>query len=362
MSNLDNSSANNIMIDSTANQAMPTPRFGISVNGLHLHWPTRWPDLFGREAPLALEIGFGGGHFLTNLAVQHPDLNLIGVERSYYSVVETEDRLDKAAVQNVRLIYADARLVLAYICAPGTMDAIYVNFPDPFPKKAHAKRRLLTPETLSLIASRLKPGGQLTIATDVAAYAESIAGSLAHTAGLRNQYPTRWVNATPGRRPTRYERKALDRGELCYYFEYTRIDSTLPPPPFPLPAEFSMPNAILSTPLTFDQIAAQFTPRIDNTPPFRIHFLGMYHEQHNTALLIDTYVDEPLIEQRVGIFIGRQATERFPDHYVVRLDALGYPRPTPGAHAAVSLIVDWLVSLHPDSKILHRAIHENETK
>jgi len=338
------------------------PRFGISVNGLHLHWPTRWPDLFRRDAPLVLEIGFGSGHFLTDLAAQHPDWDLIGVERSYYSVVETEGRVTKAGLPNVRLIYADAKLVLAYICAPATMDAIYVNFPDPFPKKAHAKRRLLTPATLALLTSRLKPGGQLTIATDVVAYAESVAESLTQTAGLHNLHTTRWVNAIPGRPPTRYERKALDRGEPCYYFEWTRTASAespeLPPPPFPQPVELPMPNAIISTPLTFDQMAAQFTPHIDHTPPFRIHFLGLYQAQPYTALLIDTFVDEPLIEQRVGILIARQATDRFPDHFVIRLDALGYPRPTPGTHAAIALIVDWLAALHPDSKILHRAIQD----
>jgi len=345
-------------------QPMAIPRFGISVNGLHLPWPTPWSELFGRSAPLALEIGFGGGHFLVDLAIQHPDWNIIGVERSFYSVVETEKRIEKASVKNARLVYSDARLVLTYVCAPDTMDRIYVNFPDPFPKKAHAKRRLLTPDTLALIVSRLTVGGQLTIATDVLAYAESVAESLAQTIGLQNQHSTPWVNAIPNRRPTRYERKALDRGEPCYYFEYTRTAVDVPQPP-PLsavshPGEYPpMPNAILSSPLTLDQFAEKFTPKTHFDPPYRIHFLTLYFNQDHTALLIDTFVDEPLIEQRMGIMITRQAPDRYADHYVVRLDALGYPRPTPGAHVAVALIVDWLAKLHPETKILHHAIQES---
>src|SRR5579859_1867322 len=143
----------------------------ISFSGLRLPWLTDWVSLCGREAPTVMEIGFGGGHFLVDVAARSPDINVLGVERSFYSLTETERRVFKAGLRNVRLIYADARLTLAYVCQPESLDGIYVNFPDPFPKKGHAKRRLLTPETLALIASRMQPNGLLTIATDVVAYA-----------------------------------------------------------------------------------------------------------------------------------------------------------------------------------------------
>ena len=113
-----------------------------SHNGLHLAWPTEWPALFGRGAPLLLEIGFGSGHFLVELARQNLEANVLGVERAHYSLAEAEKRIIKLGLPNVHLVHTDAVLALAWLCEPETFDEIYVNFPDPFPKKAHAKRLL----------------------------------------------------------------------------------------------------------------------------------------------------------------------------------------------------------------------------
>lgn len=331
----------------------------LSLSGLHLPWPADWIMLFGRTAPVLMEIGFGGGHFLVDLARRNPAANIIGVERSHYSLSETERRIQKANVTNTRLIRAEALLALAYVCAPNSIDALYINFPDPFPKKAHAKRRLLNPESLSLIASRLKTGALLTIATDVQPYAESIALDLARTPGLTSRHPTAWLNTMPGRTPTRYERKAQERGAACYYFEWERIPISTPitlSPIFLLPAqEEIMPNAVLLSPLTLEEIAARFQPVQHASGDIRVHWITLYREYTGRELLIDTFVDEPLIEQRLAILIAASPDE--PGRYVVRLDSLGYPRPTPGTHLAVHLIVEWLYGLHPDTQITHRAIN-----
>lgn len=116
-----------------------------------------------------------------------------------------------------------------------------------------------------------------------------------------------------------------------------------------------MPNAVLLSPLTPDEIAAHFQPMQHATGETRIHWITLYREYAGRGLLIDTFIDEPLIEQRLGILIS--ASPDAPGRYVVQLDSLGYPRPTPGTHLAVALVVEWLHRLHPDSKIVHRAIN-----
>ena len=341
----------------------PKPTF--SHSALHLPWPTDWPALFGREAPLLLEIGFGSGHFLVALAAQRPDCNVLGVERAHYSLTEAEKRTLKFDLHNVQLVHGDAVLALAWLCLPNTFDEIYVNFPDPFPKKAHAKRRLLNPDNLQLLTSRLKPGGLLNIATDVAPYAESIAHDLGRTSGLINRQPTAWIDAVPGRSPTRYERKALDRGLPCFYFEWQRVPLPIESvPPLPLPAlnvppipENVMPNAIVYSPLTVAEIAAAFVP----PPPLdfpemgtHVHFVTLYRENSGQGLLFDTFIDEPLIDQRLGIVIAERPGTAH--EYVIRLDSLGYPRPTPGTHLAVRHLIDWLCGLHPATVIRHSAV------
>ncbi|MHB8627265.1 MAG: tRNA (guanosine(46)-N7)-methyltransferase TrmB [Aggregatilineales bacterium] len=331
----------------------------LTLNGLQLPWPTDWIALFGRSAPLLMEIGFGGGHFLVDLAQRRSDANVVGVERSHYSLTETAERIRKAGLTNIRLIHAEALLALAYLCPPGSLDALYVNFPDPFPKKAHAKRRLLTPDSLNLMATRLKPGALLTIATDVQPYAESIAHDLTHVPALIRCHNTAWVNELPNRIQTRYERKAREKGAACYYFEWERAATSAPitlSTMFALPLqEEIMPNAVLLSPLTLDEIAAHFQPTQHVSDENRIHWITLYREYAGHGLLIDTFIDEPLIEQRLGIVISATADE--PGRYVVRLDSLGYPRPTPGTHLAVHLVVEWLRRLHPDTQIVHRAIN-----
>lgn len=331
----------------------PIITYATSYEGIRLPWPTDWAALFRRAAPLILEIGFGGGQFLIDLAAKHPEANVVGVENSHHSLWEVEKRLPKLNLPNLRLIHANALLVLGYVCAPATLDALYINFPDPFPKNAHAGRRLLSPQTLTLIASRLKPGALLSIATDVDAYAESIAHDLALTPGLVNRHSSPWLTALPNRTVTRYERKAQQGGATNHYFEWQRDSRELPPPAIPPYPGEAMPNVVLHSPLTLDQIAEAFQPIEFEQGDIHVRLLSIYQNRYDNGLLIDSFIDEPLIEQRPGIAI---VSHDEPHRYVVRLALIGYPRPTRGAHVAVQKVAEWLCSLHPATEVLHSHI------
>lgn len=127
--------------------------------------------IFGRKTKRSLEIGFGNGENLVDLAKANPDRDFIGVEVHRAGVGHLLLEIEALQLSNVRVIRHDAVEVLEHCVAPQTLDEILILFPDPWHKKRHHKRRLIQPDFLSLITSRLIPGGRLQLATDWEPYA-----------------------------------------------------------------------------------------------------------------------------------------------------------------------------------------------
>lgn len=158
-------------------------------------WDRRWPEIgmqardsdgrlagildteawFGRSAPLVLEIGCGTGVSTVAMAADEPDLDVIAVEVYRRGLAQLLTGVDHSGLTNVRLVRGDGVDVLEHLLAAGSLTAVRTFFPDPWPKVRHHKRRLLQPETMALIADRLRPGGILHTATDHADYADYIA-------------------------------------------------------------------------------------------------------------------------------------------------------------------------------------------
>ena len=132
-----------------------------------------------RHAPLVLEIGSGMGEATVEIARQHPELDFIAVEVHGPGVGSLLNRIHKTQLENLRVIRHDAVEVLERMVGDGTLAALHVFFPDPWPKKRHHKRRLVQPAFVSLVARKLVPGGLVHLATDWPEYAEQIA-SLFH--------------------------------------------------------------------------------------------------------------------------------------------------------------------------------------
>ncbi|MGE0530968.1 MAG: tRNA (guanosine(46)-N7)-methyltransferase TrmB [Hyphomonadaceae bacterium] len=117
-----------------------------------------------------MEIGFGGGEHLVAQATAHPDTRFIGVEPFLNGVASCLRHIEKSNAQNIRLHNGDARDVIARL-PDGSLDLVYILFPDPWPKTRHHKRRLIQPEFLDDLARVMKPGAELRFATDWANYA-----------------------------------------------------------------------------------------------------------------------------------------------------------------------------------------------
>lgn len=311
-----------------------------------LAWPTDWTAVYGREAPLLMEIGFGGGHFLRDLARTRPWANVLGVEISLPAIRRGLQKLRVANLTNGRVVQSVALYVLWAACAPASVAEVYINFPDPWPKHTH--RRLINGVFLDLVATRLLPGGRLEIATDHADYARAISACLAEAAYLESALPTPFVTQDSARLRTKYEQIALADGRVCTYFKWRRKQGPISPL-FPVPEEVPMPHLVLHSPLSPAEIMAQFTPQHYAEADTHIKCSLLFQAQDGHSLLVEAYVAEEPLAQRVGITLR----QRQPGEYVIGLSDIGFPRPTAGLQLAIRRLADWVCSLHPQTTIIH---------
>ena len=173
-------------------------------------------DCFDGPGPLVVEIGSGVGEATAALAARRPDHNVLAFEVWRPGVAETLGRLADAGLGNVRLLGVDAVWSMEHLLAPGAVHELWTFFPDPWPKKRHHKRRLVTPAFATLVASRLEVGGVWRLATDWPDYAAQMRQVLDAEPGLVGGVVPRWCE-----RPlTRFERRGLADGrpvtDLCY--------------------------------------------------------------------------------------------------------------------------------------------------
>ena len=177
--------------------------------------------VFGRRAPLMLEIGFGMGQATAQIAAVRPDTDFLGIEVHPPGVGALLQRIDEAGLRNLRLVQHDAVAVVEQMIAPASLAAVLVFFPDPWHKTKHHKRRLIQPPFVALLASRLQPGGRLHCATDWQPYAEQMLEVLSAEPTLVNSqvgYATR-----PDYRPlTKFEQRGLQLGHGVWDLVFTR--------------------------------------------------------------------------------------------------------------------------------------------
>jgi tRNA (guanine-N7-)-methyltransferase len=173
--------------------------------------PLTLADAFGNANPVVLEIGFGMGETTAHIAAALPGTNFLGVEVHVPGVGALLKRIGEQQLANLRIVRHDAVEVLQHMIAPGTLAGVHVFFPDPWHKKKHHKRRLVQPKLVSLLASRLQPGGYLHCATDWQEYAEQMLAVLGAEPALRNT--TEGYAPRPAYRPvTKFEKRGLKLG------------------------------------------------------------------------------------------------------------------------------------------------------
>lgn len=198
------------------------PRYGLDPEQ-----PLDPVQTFGRNAPLVFEIGFGVGDYLLGRATAQPQTDFIGVEVHRPGVGHLLSRVHAAALGNVRVYSTDAIEVLDRCIADASLDELVIQFPDPWHKKRHNKRRLVQPSFALRAVRVLKPGGCLRLATDWADYAVQMVEVLNAEPGLRNLSATAdYVPKPPERTLTRFEKRGERLGHSVFDLAYIRTPDT----------------------------------------------------------------------------------------------------------------------------------------
>lgn len=188
--------------------------------------PVAW---FGRDAGLRVEIGSGMGETTAALAAAEPDSDHLAVEVYPPGLGQLLMRIDEQGLSNLRLLRGDAVVVLRDRIAPDSLSGMRVFYPDPWPKRRHHKRRLVQPATVALMASRLRPGATLHLATDVADYADWMLAVTEAEPALDN--PHRGFAPRPSWRPrTKFESRAEAEGRPSRDLVLVRGGSSAPKP------------------------------------------------------------------------------------------------------------------------------------
>jgi tRNA (guanine-N7-)-methyltransferase len=179
--------------------------------------------LFGREGPCVLEIGFGMGQSLADMAQANSRANFIGIEVHRPGVGRLLHTIAERDIDNIRVYCHDAVDVLRECIADTSLDAVQIFFPDPWHKKRHNKRRLIQPGFVAQLARKLRPGGMLHLATDWDDYAQQMMVVLSATEGLSNTCGEGAFSPRPEQRPpTKFEQRGERLGHGVWDLVFLR--------------------------------------------------------------------------------------------------------------------------------------------
>lgn len=279
--------------------------------------PIDWPERFGRQAPLEVEIGFGNGEFLVRNAASHPDHDFVGLEVAWASTKRALRRIAREGLGNIRLAQIDARLAFQRLFKPRSLNRVYSLFPIPWPKRRHGQRRLFSHEFLRLLNSRLVSGGEAKIVTDYKPLSGWIMGQ-AQGAGFRAD-----CRQIPAGLQTKYERKWQENGQDSFY--EILLDK----------------KEHIEIPLTKDEVLVTY--RLKKFEPGRFRPLGqegpiavrfrefIYDPQREKGLVMALVAEDGLIQ-----FIWIETIKKGND-WLLRVAPGGSALPTAGVRRALEL-------------------------
>jgi tRNA (guanine-N7-)-methyltransferase len=182
-----------------------------------------WDAVFGAARPLRVEIGVGNSPFLIEVSRAAPDFNYLGFEYSGKRVLKFLKKLEASGLTNIRILRLNAITVLPHALRPGTVDRFYLNHPDPWPKRRHAKKRFVNAENAALLTRLLRGGGGISLRTDVPDYAAQMLEVLEAADGLRNLHGAgQFAPAPADGQVTPYEEKFIAAGRRIFYLEYRK--------------------------------------------------------------------------------------------------------------------------------------------
>lgn len=325
---------------------------------LQADWPVDWPGIFERTAPLVVEIGFGNGLFLMEQAKRNPDANVVGIELSWRWVQHLAGCLDQTGLAHVRLIHGEAEVVLQSLFGSHSVREIFINFPDPWPKTRHHTRRLIQTGFVELLQDRLSIGGQVTIATDHPGYAAWIAAILESQAALQPCFSTTAVRELTGRIPTKYEQKARGADLPIFYFLWHK--PTGPSPKVSVQRRRAMPHVVLQGPHHLEQTLGACVPRTWGKTHRGVEvsttLIRAYREVTADSWMVELVVKEGKLCQQIGVVLMPRSQAQI----LLKLSAMGFPRPTLGVQRAVWHVAEMIQEDNPQLAVLWMSMSVQE--
>ena len=189
-----------------------------------LGMPADWPAIFGNDNPLVLEIGCGIGDFLVKVAAEHPDRNFIAIDFYNKGCLKTCKRAERHGLANIRVVRAEARQFMAERLTPASLAAVYINCPDPWPKKKHRKRRLVQAPFVEFVRGFLQPGGDFYFATDFEDYGLAVAAFMPEVPGFNNCLaPDCYRHHLEGYHLSKYMLKFMAEGSRIHFVHYRKL-------------------------------------------------------------------------------------------------------------------------------------------
>ncbi len=180
--------------------------------------------VFCNEKRTALEIGFGEGDFLIEMAKKETEWNFIGIEIKRKRFKKAVKRLERENLQNVKFLLMDAKIAVEEIFSPNTFSKVYINFPDPWPKDRQKKHRIINPKFLVRLSNIMKPLAALEIASDHEDYISHILEVFENMEIFKSEFHSpAYVNRLPYRPITKYEMEFREEGREIYYLRFINL-------------------------------------------------------------------------------------------------------------------------------------------
>jgi len=186
--------------------------------------PIDWAEIFGNDRPLALEIGCGIGDFIVKTAADRPEINFIAIDYYNKGCDKTCRRVEKAGLTNVRVLRVEAREFIAEHIPEHSLAAVYINCPDPWPKKRHRKRRLVNSGFLEFLRPYLATRADFHFATDFEDYGQDVADFMPQIAGFTNLLkPDLYRHELEGYHRSKYMLKFMAEGKPIHFVHYRKL-------------------------------------------------------------------------------------------------------------------------------------------
>jgi len=185
----------------------------------------KWTEVFGREAPLEVEIGSGMGGFALGQAAAHPEINLVAIEVRQKLAQQTAEKAQRRGLDNLLVLNADAKVILPRMFAPASIDVVHIQFPDPWWKARHHDRRLVEDRFSILLYNLLRLDGLLEVRTDVEARGVEMAMALEGIGFVNRFGPGALAPYDPAEVPSSRERGYLASGQPVYRYKFSRSEA-----------------------------------------------------------------------------------------------------------------------------------------